>query len=61
MSDLNVVVVNCPSIKNKKEEFAFVSDLVSLHVVIRVESWLDSTISNSKIFPSNYKIYRKKS
>lgn len=59
MNDLKVIVVNCRSIKNKNLEFASVLDLVSPHVVIGTESWLDSTISDSEIFPSNYRIYRK--
>lgn len=59
MNDLKVIVINCRSIKNNKEQFDSLLDLVTPEVVIGTESWLDSTITNNEIFPSNYTVYRK--
>lgn len=59
MNDLKVIVINCRSIKNTKEQFDSLLDLVTPDVVIGTVSWLDSNITNNDIFLSYYTVYHK--
>ena len=55
--DINFVVVNCRSVKNKRAEVEHIFQ--DADVVIGTESWLTEDISDSEVFPPGYKIYRR--
>jgi hypothetical protein len=55
--DINIVVVNCRSVKNKRAELEHT--FLNSDVVIGTESWLAPDISDSEIFPLGYRIYRR--
>ena len=56
---LRLLVINCQSIKAKRESLATCIDTHQPHIVIGTESWLDNTIFNSEIFPANFTAFRK--
>ena len=56
---LRVLNLNCRSIKNKREELHIVIEDAKPDVIIGTESWLDSTIDSSEIFPDSYNVFRK--
>lgn len=51
--------MNCRSIKNKKDDLAFLLATTDADIVCGTESWLDPSMTNSEIFPPNYEVYRK--
>ena len=53
------MIVNCRSIRGKSSDFLAAVDYINPDCVLGTESWLDSNISNSEVFPSNYNIYRR--
>ncbi|CAC5382057.1 unnamed protein product [Mytilus coruscus] len=56
---LRILNVNCQSIRNKQHQIQNLIDNTKPDVMIMTETWLDSSITNSQIFPSDYNIYRK--
>jgi len=52
-------VINCQSIKSKKEVFNDFIDTYYPDIIFGTESWLSSTFYSNEIFPHNYNIYRK--
>jgi len=57
--NLKCLVVNCRSIINKIADIAVVINEHQPDIVFGNESWLTPDINSSKVFPENYKIYRK--
>ena len=51
-------VVNFQTVKNKKEEIGNLIDSANPCVIIGTETWLNSRIHSSEIFPSNYEVIR---
>ncbi|XP_049274344.1 uncharacterized protein LOC125759517 [Rhipicephalus sanguineus] len=58
-SDEPVLLVNCRSIKNKRDDFASLVETVQPHVVLGTESWLDNSIANIEVFPPGFTVFRK--
>ncbi|CAC5424734.1 unnamed protein product [Mytilus coruscus] len=56
---LRILNVNCQSIRNKQHQVQNLIDSKKPDVMIMTETWLDSSITNSQIFPPEYNIYRK--
>ena len=56
---LRLLVINCQSIKAKRESLATCIDTHPLHIIIGTGSWLENTIFNSEIFPANFTAFRK--
>ena len=52
-------MINCQSLRGKSAAFAAVVDYVKPDVIIGTESWLDSSIHNSEVFPPNLIVHRK--
>lgn len=59
INEHDVLLLNCRSIKNKVDDFAELLDLTRPSIVIGTESWLDETISDAEVFPSDYVAYRR--
>ena len=53
------MTINCRSVKNKIADIAAVIDQYRPDIIFGTESWLNSNIESSEIFPDGYKIYRK--
>lgn len=53
------MVVNCRSVKNKVEELSGLIKSVQADVILGTESWLDDSISDHEVFPSNFNVYRR--
>ena len=53
------VVVNCRSVKNKVADEEAIIDEHKPDIVLGIESWLNSDILSSEIFPANYTVFRK--
>ena len=51
--------MNCRSICNKAVELENLIQSVDVDIIIGTESWLNSSIKSSEIFPSNMNILRK--
>ena len=56
--NLRLLEVNFQSIVAKRAEFWAVLDAVRPDVVFGSETWLNPNISNSEIFPTDYRVYR---
>ena len=56
---LNVLVVNCRSIRGKQAEFEHLCRSTNAEIIIGTESWLNETIDNREIFPPYFKVFRK--
>ena len=56
---LRVLNINCQSVVRKRAELAALIDYVKPDVVCGTESWLQTDIQSSEIFPDNYTAYRK--
>ena len=56
---LNVLVVNCRSIRGKQAEFEHLCRSTNAEIIIGTESWLNETIDSREIFPPNFKVFRK--
>jgi hypothetical protein len=54
-----VLVVNCQSIKNKKQELENLVETSKPDIMIGTESWLSNDIQSTEIFPSGFTPYRK--
>ena len=57
--NLRTMVINCQSLRWKTSSFHAAVEYAKPDVIIGNESWLDSTIGDSEIFPPNYVTYRK--
>ena len=51
--------INFQSCKNKKEEIANLLESANPSIIMGTETWLNSNIHSSEIFPSNYDIIRR--
>ena len=56
---LTCLVINCRSLKNKIADIAAVIDEHKPDVILGNESWLNSEITSSEIFPAGYTVFRK--
>ena len=56
---INVIVMNCQSLKCKKAAFNTFVEIHQPDVIIGSESWLSPAIFSSELFPPNYNVYRK--
>ena len=56
---LTCLVVNCRSVKNKIADVEAIIDEYKPDIILGNESWLNSDILSSEIFPANYTVYRK--
>ena len=55
---MKIISLNCQSIVSKKEVFWELLDNYSPDIVIACETWLNQSILNNEIIPSDYKLYR---
>ena len=55
------MVVNCQSLRRRKDIFQTSIAQIRPDVIIRTESWLDPSIKDGDIFPEEFKgnVYRK--
>jgi hypothetical protein len=51
---LRILVVNCQSIKNKKQELENLVETSKPDIMIGTESWLSNDIQSTEIFPSGF-------
>lgn len=58
-SNIDILLVNCHSIKNTADELASLLSSLNMDIVFGCESWLDESITNSEVFPLEYEAYRK--
>ena len=58
-SPLSLLLINLQSVGNKKESFWEMLDNYSPDIVIGCETWLNSSILDNEIMPTNYKLYRR--
>ena len=56
---MRVLTVNFQSSKNKQEEMVNLIDSADPTIIIGTETWLNSSIHNTEIFPSAYDVIRK--
>ena len=56
---MKILNVNFQSIKNKKEEFGTLIDSTNPDIILGTETWLNSTICSSELFPPGYDVVRK--
>ncbi len=56
---LRILNLNCQSIKNKISEFHTLIDSVKPDIIFGTESWLNSDILDSEIFPGSYTVHRR--
>ena len=56
---LTCLVVNCRSVKNKIADVEVIIDEHKADIILGNESWLNSAILSSEVFPANYTVYRK--
>lgn len=57
--NIDILLVNCRSVKNKADELASLLSSLNTDIVLGCESWLDESISNSEVSPLEYEAYRK--
>lgn len=57
--NIDILLVNCRSVKNKTDELASLLSSLNTDIVLGCESWLDESITNSEVFPFEYEAYRK--
>ena len=57
--NMKVLTVNFQSAKNKKEDIANLIDSSDPTIIIGSETWLNSNVHSSEIFPPNFDIIRK--
>ena len=57
-ANIKILNVNYQSVKNKKEEIGNLIDSADPCVIIGTETWLNSRMHSSEIFPSNYEVIR---
>ncbi|XP_072022667.1 uncharacterized protein [Amphiura filiformis] len=56
---LKTLVVNFQSIRGKTAELAVCLEVNDPDLVIGTETWIDSNVESSELFPSNYQVIRK--
>ena len=56
---INMIVINCQSLKSKKAKFGEFIDTHSPDVIFGSESWLSPSIHTSEIFPHNFDVCRR--
>ena len=56
---LRILVVNCQSIRAKRESLHTCVDSYKPQIIIGSESWLDDSISNNEVFPPDFSAFRK--
>ena len=56
---LRILVINCQSLSAKREALHACIENIKPHVIIAYESWLNESISNNEIFPSDFTAFRK--
>jgi hypothetical protein len=56
---LRVVIINCQSVRNKKQELENLVESSNPDIIIGNESWLNKDIQSSEVFPEGYNCYRK--
>lgn len=58
---VRIMVVNCQSLRQKKDIFQTAIGRINPDVIIGTESWLDPSLKNGDIFPEEFKgnVYRK--
>ena len=54
-----LAIVNCCAISNKRVELESFLNLFNVDLLCGTESHLNESILNSKVFPTNYHVYRK--
>ena len=59
VGSLRILVINCQSVKAKRESLHTCIEMNKPHIIIGTESWLNEAISNNEIFPSDFNAYRK--
>lgn len=57
--NISILLLNCRSIKNKRDEFSALVETVKPSVILGTESWLDPDIGDHEVFPTGYTCYRK--
>ena len=57
--NVRLITVNFQSAKNKKEEIANLIDSSNPTVIIGTETWLNSSVHNTELFPPSYDVIRK--
>lgn len=58
VNEHDVLLLNCSSNKNKFVDFTELLDFTRPSIVRGTEYWLDETISDAEVFPSDYVAYR---
>lgn len=56
---LRVVIINCQSVRNKKQELENLEESSNPDIIIGNESWLNKDILSSEVFLEGYNCYRK--
>ena len=56
---LKLLVVNFQSIKSKQGPVKNLIESTNADIILGTETWIDPSVTNSQIFPSNYNIYRR--
>ncbi len=56
---LKTLVINFQSIRGKTAELNVCLEMDNPDVIIGSETWLDSSVNNSEIFPNTYTVFRK--
>ena len=56
---LQILVMNCQSIKNKKLELQIIFDTAKPDISLGCESWLSPDIANMETFPEGFDAVRK--
>ncbi|XP_071476520.1 uncharacterized protein [Diadema antillarum] len=59
LCNMKILNVNFQSLKNKKEELAVLIESTEPSIIIGTETWLNSSVYTSEIFPPNYNVVRK--
>ena len=52
------LVVNCQSLRGKAATLETATSYVNPDAIIGTESWLDSSVSSSEVFPAGYEVHR---
>ena len=56
---LRILIMNCPSIKNKKAELHTISNSAKPDIILGNESWFTPDIKNSEIIPDSFDAVQK--
>ena len=56
---IKIVNVNCQSIRSKLAGYLHFSEEEDPDVIVGTESWLNPSITNGEIFPTNFQVFRK--